>query len=192
MIRNEEPPSDWQSADRKGQFPPRDDRETTTRRMRVRDSSVLRDGGARGRYLKFGTGEQRARARERGYGDCPGARRTRQNRTTVNGSSLQSSYFLMMAGRYVGTCACAGDSGRVGSLQENHEAEPQNRSVPYCSTSVGRALLSPPPYSANAHRRLGTAIETTEHLRPPSSSYVERSSSPVQPDFSIDPRLMAV
>lgn len=86
-------------------------------------------------------GEQRARVR--GY-SCPGDRRTstRQNRTTVNGSSLQSSYFLMMAGpgrvhRNVHTRG----PRIVGSLQENHEAEPQNRSVPYCSTSVGRALL---------------------------------------------------
>lgn len=61
---------------------------------------------------------------------------TRQNRTTVNGSSLQSSYFLMMAGRATYVCTYTGDKENRVPAGESRQTEPQNRSVPYCSTSV--------------------------------------------------------
>lgn len=57
---------------------------------------------------------------------------TRQNRTTVNGSSLQSSYFLMMAGpSYVRTCVRTQGTRRIES-ESPLQREPQNRFVPYC------------------------------------------------------------
>lgn len=65
-------------------------------------SSIRDEDNVSQKVVKIRNGPECRRttsARERGY-SCPGGDRqsTRQNRTTVNGSSLQSSYFLMMAG----------------------------------------------------------------------------------------------
>lgn len=74
--------------------------------------------------------------------------------------------------------------------------EPRGRTAkPFCSLLLdlrrSRApLLHPAAVLTYWLSRLGRAIETTEHLRPP---YVERSpDDDVQPDFSIDPSAMGI
>lgn len=129
---------------------------------------VRRVGGSQGRTRSAG-----GKVWGEGEGAC-----TRQNRTTVNGSSLQSSYFLMMVGRatYVRTQG----TRRIESPRER-AGRPNRKTVLF--------LIARPPCSASRPSRVTDRScwtdwdrRTLKNARP---RYVKQPDD-FRDDFTID------
>lgn len=105
---------------------------------------------------------------------------TRQNRTTVNGSSLQSSYFLTMVGHVTSVCACACAYGtrRIESPRER-TARSNRKTVLF--------LIARPACLSTLHRgALARPIETAERLRTRDPALYAKRPGDFRADFSID------